>query len=281
MRSSIFTRPPGCLLALLGLALSLLVTACGSDPTPTPVPGTIAVFTSATNITLGDTTTVGPTPTNSPPAPTPSLPNFTDSGAATVPPAVTVGPPTEASFSVPTPKATATTGPLPTSVIATVTATPVPPLTLPIYDGFKPVNLGSLTTQLVQQFGQAGPSVGIVGYATSDNFSKLAAFYNRELPKLGYGQSQARDLPQGTPLNGKILLYSKGSGTTLDGLIIIGFGPLDRPTLNGFATDAPEVAVLKDGDSLILVISGLNGAYLSSLQKTFTSGGLDTPTPGR
>ena len=167
---------------------------------------------------------------------------------------------------------------LPTQVLATA-ASSTAPVTIPVYSGFKPLDLGEYGKQIQQQFSQAGANVHTTIYSTSDSFDQVINFYNNGLDSLGYTKAAQQDLPANTLLTGQVVLYGKGAGTDLQGIILVEFGPLDANTIAGFSAVAPAAKGLKPGDSIVVILSGITGSDLTQLQQTFTSGGQDTPTP--
>ena len=89
-----------------------------------------------------------------------------------------------------------------------------------------------------------------------------------------------QDLPAFTSLTGKVLLYSKGSGpaSQVTGLLVL--GPLDTSLISVFKTASPDASVLKEGDSIVIILTGLTGEDLANFQKSLQGGAVGlTPAP--
>ncbi len=247
-----------CILALTGLVLGLA--ACGNDATNTaPAPQTTVATN--TNITLapGQTTVV------------PAVVSTPAKGGNSILATITANSGNSGSPQTAVPAPPSLAAPTPTSLATD---------TLPVYSGFKTLNFGIIGTQISQQFSRTGANITTSVYSTGDDFTKVSDFYSSELVKLGFAKAGASDLPASTLLPGKVVLFGKGTGNSLQGLVIIAIGPLDTPTLSALGSQAPDVANLKVGDNIVLVLSGLTGSYLSDLQKDLVNTtGSTTPAP--
>ncbi len=241
-------RTRGALGLLLLLALGLA--ACGDSATATPVPPTTAA-------------TATPAATSTPFNPIivtiTAGASYTGSPIPQVAPATPTAPPT---FANPT------------------------PADFPVYTGFKLINLGVLGQQVAESLSQASKTAKSSIYYTVDPYDKVAAFYNTELPKQGFTKIIEQALPDFTSLTGNVLLYSKGSGASMQvsGLIVL--GPLDASLISVFGAAAPDAAALKEGNSVAIILTGLTSDDLANFQRSFqmsrtapASPGATTPSP--
>jgi hypothetical protein len=238
------------LLIFLLMSMSVSLAACGEEPTTTPVPAT------ATPTTAAPTTLA---PTNTPFNPIVQTitagANHTGSPAAQVAPATPTIPPTFAN---------------------------VAPANFPIYSNLKLINLGYLGQQVADTLSQSSKTAQSSFFYTTDTYAQVSAFYNSELPTLGYTKVVEQGLPAFTSLTGKVLLYSKGTGPTsqVAGLLVL--GPLDTSLISVFKTASPDAAVLKEGDSIVIILTGLTGEDLTNFQKSLEGGAVGlTPVPTR
>jgi hypothetical protein len=238
-------RTRGALVLFLFLAVGLA--ACGDTATSTPLPTTASPTTTAVATT--------PAPTGTPFNPIvltiTAGASYTGSPAAQVAPATPTVPPTVANTA---------------------------PTDFPVYSGFKLINLGVLGQQVAESLSQTSKTAKSSIFYTGDSYDKIAAFYNSELPKAGYNKVIEQALPAFTSLTGNVLLYSKGTGTSMQvsGLIVL--GPLDASLISVFSAAAPEAANLKEGNSVAIILTGLTSADLLNFQRSFESGS-DTSTP--
>ncbi len=248
-------------LVLLTLLLCLGLAACGDTATNTPVPAT----PSTTALTTAAVTTAAATtkfPTGTPFNPIvltiTAGASFTGSPAAQVAPATPTVPPTFANAA---------------------------PANFPIYSGFKLINLGILGQQVAESLSQTSKTAKSSFFYTTDSYDKLAGYYNTELPKQGYNKVVEQALPAFTSLTGNVLLYSKGSGATMEVTALMVLGPLDPALIGVFSAASPEAGVLKEGNSVIIVLTGLSSDDLINFQRTFAADstgatpGSSTPAP--
>jgi hypothetical protein len=241
-------RLRGTLVLLIFLFMSVSLAACGEDPTATSAPTTLAPTTAA--------------PTTLAPTSTPFNPivqtitagaNHTGSPAAQVAPATPTVPPTFANAAPPD---------------------------FPIYSGLKLINLGYLGQQVAETLSQSSTTARSSFFYTTDSYAQVSGFYNSELPAQGYTKVVEQGLPAFTSLTGKVLLYSKGSGLTsqVAGLLVL--GPLDSSLISVFKTASPDAAILKEGDNVVIILTGLTGQDLTNFQKSLEGGAVDlTPVP--
>lgn len=238
------------LLTLLYLGLA----ACGDTATNTPVP--------ATSTTAAPTAAALPAPTGTPFNPIVMTitagASFTGSPAAQVAPATPTVPPTFANAA---------------------------PTNFPIYSGFKLINLGILGQQVAESLSQTSKTAKSSFYYATDSYDKVAGYYNTELPKQGYTKIVEQPLPAFTSLTGNVLLYSKGSGATMEVTALMVLGPLDAALIGVFSAASPDAAVLKEGNSVVIILAGLTGDDLINFQRSFagdataTTAASTTPAP--
>jgi hypothetical protein len=152
------------------------------------------------------------------------------------------------------------------------------PADFPVYGGFKLINLGVLGQQVADSLSQTSKTAKSSIFYTADTYDKIAGFYNTELPKAGYSKVIEQALPAFTSLTGNVLLYSKGTGSSMQvsGLIVL--GPLDASLISVFSVAAPEATNLKEGNSVAIILTGLTSEDLLNFQRNFETGG-DTTTP--
>ena len=235
-------RTLGALVLFLFLAVGLA--ACGDSATNTPV------------------STTAPPPTATTPAPT---------GTPFNPIVLTITAGASYSGSPPAQVAPATPSVPPTF------ANPLS-ADFPVYSGFKLFNLGVLGQQIAESLSQTSKTAKSSIFYTADSYDKIAGFYNTELPKTGYSKVIEQALPAFTSLTGNVLLYSKGSGSSLQvsGLIVL--GPLDASLISVFGAAAPEASNLKEGNNVAIILTGLTSEDLLNFQRSFEAAG-DTSTP--
>lgn len=247
-------------LVLLMLLLCLGLAACGDTATNTPVPATptTTALTTAAVSTAAVTTAAA---TSAPPTGTPFNPivltitagaSFTGSPAAQVAPATPTMPPTFGNAA---------------------------PANFPIYSGFKLINLGILGQQVAESLSQTSKTAKSTFFYTTDSYDKLAGYYNTELPKQGYTKVVEQALPAFTSLTGNVLLYRKGSGPTMEVTALWVLGPLDAALIGVFSAASPEAAVLKEGNNVIIALTGLSSDDLLNFQRTFANDSAGA-TPG-
>ena len=236
---------------VLLIIMALGLAACGDTPTGTPVP--------ATPTTAVPTTAAAPTPAPTGTPYNPIVLTITAGASITGTPGTPVAPPTP---TVP-----------PTFANAT-------PANFPVYSGFKLINLGILGQQVAETLSQTSKTAKSSFFYTTDTYDKVAAYYNSEMPKQGYAKIVEQPLPAFTSLTGNVLLYSKGSGATAEvtGLMIL--GPLDANLSSVFSAASPDAAALKEGDSVVIVLTGLTSDDLVNFQRSFTAGGTTTTAAG-
>ncbi len=256
---------------MTGLVLLVLLAACGNEAATTP-PLTSGINTGTTNAATTQAITIG-TPTGSAPLPANTTAPTTIAATASVgnPIIATItagsGPANTASVK------TATTQ----GVTSTTVATNLGAIGLPIYSGLKPVNLGTYASQIATGFSQASPTAKSSFYYTSESLDKISSFYNTEMTKLGFTKAIEQPLPASGDLPGNVLFYSKGTGPTTEVAGIFSLGPLDANLVKTLAEGAPGAADLKPNDTLVILISGLNGAYLTQLEQSFRGAGSPSP----
>jgi hypothetical protein len=237
------TRSRGALVLFTLLCLGLA--ACGDAATNTPVP--------ATPTTTAPTTAALAAPTGTPFNPIvltiTAGASYTGSPAAQIAPATPTVPPTFANAA---------------------------PTNFPIYSGFKLINLGVLGQQVAQSLSQTSKTAKSSFYYTTDTYDKVAGYYNTELPKQSYTKVIEQPLPAFTSLTGNVLIYSKGSGATMEVTALMILGPLDAALIGVFSAASPEASVLKEGNSVIIILTGLTSDDLQNFQRTFTETGSNT-----
>jgi hypothetical protein len=231
-------------LALL-ILFSLGLAACGEAATSTQAP--TAAATTAAVTTLAPTGT----PFN------PIVLTITAGGSRTGSPAAQVAP------------ATPTVPP---------TFANIAPANFPIYSGLKLINLGYLGQQVADSLSQSSKAARSSFYYTTDSYDKLAGYYNTELPRQGFTKVVEQALPAFTSLTGNVLLYSKGSGATMQVSGMMVLGPLDATLVSMFAAASPEAAGLKDGNSVVIILTDLTTDDLANFQRSF-AGANSTPAP--
>jgi hypothetical protein len=231
--------------AVLLLLLALGLAACGDSPTGTPVP----TATTAATVTPAATST----PFNPIILTITAGANYTGSPIPQVAPATPTVPPTIANTA---------------------------PTDFPVYSGFKLINLGVLGQQVAESLSQASKTARSSIYYTTDPYDKVAAFYNTELPKQGFTKVIEQALPDFTSLTGNVLLYSKGSGASMQvsGLIVL--GPLDASLISVFGAAAPDASILKEGNSVAIILTGLTSDDLANFQRSFQMTGTTAASPG-
>ena len=234
------TRGAPVLLLLLTLGLA----ACGDSATSTPIP------------TPTTAATATPAPTGTPFNPIivtiTAGANYTGSPVPQVAPATPTVPPTIANTA---------------------------PTDFPVYSGFKLINLGVLGQQVADSLSQTSKTAKSSIYYTTDSYDKVAAFYNSELPGQGFTKVIEQALPDFTSLTGNVLLYSKGTGASMQvsGLIVL--GPLDASLISVFGAAAPDASVLKEGNSVAIILTGLTSDDLLNFQRSFQMGGTAATSP--
>lgn len=211
----------------------------------------------------------------------------TSTPASTTAPATTIPAPTSTPFNpiVLTITAGASSTGTPGAQVAPATPTVPPtianalPADFPVYSGFKLINLGVLGQQVAESLSQTSKTAKSSIFYTSDSYDKIAGYYNAELPKAGYSKVIEQALPAFTSLTGNVLLYSKGTGSSMQvsGLIIL--GPLDASLISVFSAAAPDAANLKEGNSVAIILTGLSSEDLLNFQRSFQAAG-DSTTPG-
>lgn len=229
----------------LSLFLALGLTACGDSATSTPAVTPTVAATTAPVIT--------PTPFNPIISTITAGANYTGSPIAQVAPVTPTLPPTFANSA---------------------------PTDFPVYSNFKLINLGVLGQQIAESLSQTSKTAKSSIYYTTDSYNKVAGFYNTELPKQGYAKVIEQALPDFTSLTGNVLLYSKGSGSSIQvsGLIVL--GPLDASLIGVFSAAAPDAAALKPGNSVAIILTGLSSDDLLNFQRSFQTGGQTPASPG-
>lgn len=250
-------RSRGALVVLVLLALGLA--ACGNEATSTPVPPTATTAAPTTAAQVAPTTTTATT--TAAPTGTPFNPivlTITAGASITGTPGTPIAP------------ATPTVPP---------TFANAAPANFPVYSGFKLINLGVLGQQVAETLSQSSKTARSSFYYTTDTYDKVAGYYNTELPKSGYTKMVEQALPAFTSLTGNVLLYSKGTGASMEvaGLMIL--GPLDSGLISVFSAASPDAAALKEGNSVVIILTGLTSDDLLALQRTFTATGTAVSSP--
>lgn len=266
----------GGLALVIGLLLSL--SACGNEATPTSQPATAAPTANRVATTVASATTAAAVST------TAAASNDGAISAVAVTVAATTARSTENPFIA---TITASSNPalvIPPSPTADASPTALPPTAiaatdLKLYSGLKPLDLGVFGTQISSNLVQASSGARNSFYSTSDTFDKLLAYYNTEAPRAGYSKATEQDLPDSAGLTGKLLVYNKGTGATANVVVLIVLGPLDEETIEVLSSASKDAASLKPKDNMVIIVSGLSGAYLSDLQRSLQSAGSADPTP--
>ncbi|HEX2916780.1 MAG TPA: hypothetical protein VH186_38835 [Chloroflexia bacterium] len=266
-----FTKSRWLLIAALVIGITLLLVACGDSATNTPVPTSTPTFTTASATTASVTTAPAGKGVNPIVATITAASGPSQGGGASAP----------VIAATPTPQTTPISNASPAASAGT----------LPVYSGFKPVNLGDIGKQISGTLSQATSSAHSDFYYTSAPFSSVTGYYNTELGKQGYKNVTQQQLPASGGLGGSVVVYAKGSGSSAEAIAITALGPLDSNTISTLALSAPDVSSLKSGDSLIIVLSGLNATSLNELQQSLgdnstvapsgTVGPAGTPGPTR
>lgn len=251
-------RSRGALVVLILLALGLA--ACGEEATSTPIPptSTSAAPTTAAQAAPTPTaaaTTVAPTGTPF----NPIVLTITAGASITGTPGTPIAPPTP---TVP-----------PTFANAA-------PANFPVYSGLKLINLGVLGQQVAETLSQTSKTAKSSFYYTTDSYDKIAGYYNTELPKSGYTKMVEQALPAYTSLTGNVLLYSKGTGASMEVTGMMVLGPLDASLIGVFSAASPDAAVLKEGNSVVIILTGLTGNDLVNFQRSLVTETTVAASPG-
>lgn len=238
-------------LLIIGLIVLVALTACGEEiPTKPVARTTSAIINLPQSTPVKITYTAGVSkPQEAGPSRTPVVSSRSDTS--------------------PTPAIVNVAVPSPSLVFAaTPVASPVP-----FYAGLKAINLEELGQVMSSYLTQNSPSAKASYYYMSDNFDKLAQFYNNRMEGLNYSKITEQILPTQLNLKGNVLIYSRGEGAAIEVIAIMVLGPLDSNLATAFGESATAAKVLKAGDSLVIIISGLSGADLAQMQKSLRSGG--------
>jgi hypothetical protein len=245
------------LFLLIGLCGTLLG-ACGEEIVPTQAP-IVPIAPTRSNITTGGPVRVTFTAVVAPASGTETLP---PTRTPVVQPRPQVTPGVQGGSEQPTlPPATFFVAP---------TAEPSP---VPLYTGLRSLDLQDFGRSLTEFLTTNSPNARTSFYYTSDSFSQLAEFYNGRMDALGFRKAAQQALPTQLGLRGNVLIYSRGSGAVLEVVTMMVLGPLDANLVGAFGEGASGARILRTGDSVVIVISGLTAADLEALQKTLKSGG--------
>ncbi len=221
---------------------SLSLAACGEGATATPAPTPIATtIPTPTSVAITTPAATG-TPFNPIILTITAGASYTGSPLAQIAPATPTMPPTFANAA---------------------------PANFPIYGSFKLINLGYLGQQVAQSLSESSKTSRSSFYYTADSYDNLAGYYNTELPKQGYAKVVEQALPAFTSLNGNVLLYSKGTGTSMQVAALMVLGPLDATLISVFTNASPEAAILREGNSVVIILTGLTSEDLANYQKSF------------
>lgn len=247
------------LVVLILLALGLA--ACGDEATSTPVP---------------------PTATTAAPTTAAQAPPTTIAAATTLAPTGTPFNPIVLTITA----GASITGSKPGTPVAPPTPTVPPtfanaaPANFPVYSGLKLINLGVLGQQVADTLSQTSKTAKSSFYYTTDTYDKVAGYYNTELLKSGYTKMVEQALPAFTSLTGNVLLYSKGTGASMEVTGLMVLGPLDAGLISVFSAASPDAAALKEGNSVVIILTGLTSDDLLAFQRSFAASDTVAASPG-
>jgi hypothetical protein len=163
---------------------------------------------------------------------------------------------------------------LPTIAPATpFIAPPVEPSPVPLYTGLRGLDLQDFGRSLTEFLITNSPNARTNFYYTSDSFNQLAEFYNGRMDALGFRKAAQQALPTQLGLRGNVLIYSRGSGAALEVITMMVLGPLDANLVGAFGEGASGAKILRTGDSVVIVISGLTATDLEALEKVLKASG--------